>query len=255
MSGGPVWGFEVSAGEFNTKELRSAFPAGLGPNMIAFPPGALGVCPPDPPLWQLPQTTDEWDALRTLVGRMSDPSAWKAHETNKHSDELRDKHLVHHFHLDGGRRPRSEYRWFAFRDPGRFGNVWFNLGGTYLPQEYLEGVWRTPVWFDRIRAFYPWVASAYRIRGVPIPLQHPQLPDNVRSVWHNKRDGVYGVVRLDGDVYVYPGMATDIRHLDPSGWMFFTKPWGMFAMHADVDIGSILATVDTAGGVMDELLP
>ena len=233
---------ELYKGELSIKELRSWFPAGSGENMIVFPPGLHLIDDRHLAPWCPPKTTNEWDALGILLERLCDPSAWKGYETHQKADELRDKHCVHHFHLDERRRSRSPYRWFAFRAPNRFGNVWFNLGGTYENLESLRNLWTSPIWFRRIKQLYPWVASTYRIRGADkIPFRS-QFPKNVRSIWHGKRQGVYGAMIVDDDVYLYPGMASGAPMSgDPDRWMVFVQDGALFAMYGEPDGGTLLS--------------
>lgn len=244
--------FELHKGEFSLRELRSGFPAGSGENMVVFPPGQHFIHDQQSPSWCPPQTRDEWDALGVLLERLCDPSAWKGHETHRKSDQLRDKHYVHHFHLDERHGSRSTYRWFAFRAPDRFGNVWFNLGGTYEDLESLGHLWTSSVWLRRIKQLYPWVASTYRIRGAHNIPFHSQLPENVKSIWHGKRQGVSGAVRVDDDIYLYPGMASDApRSSDPDRWMVFGQDGALFAMYGTTDGDVLLSMFDQARATMD----
>ena len=204
--------------------------------------------------WCPPETRTEWEALGTLLERLCDPSAWKGYETNRGADQLRDKLCIHHFHLDERNRRRSNYRWFAFRSPHRFGNVWFSIGGTYNPRESLRDLWTSPVWFARIRELYPWVASVYRIRGLDGRLPREQFDENVKDVWHGNRSGVYGVVVVDNDVYLCPGMAREAPiPSDPDRWMVFLRDGASFAMYGEPDGEALLSILDRARTVMDGL--
>ena len=130
----------------SVNELRGTFPAGGDEHLMMVPYGAVpGVNWPFPTtgIWSPPGS---WDDLRFLFDAMSVRSAWQEFETTRKIDELRDTCLVHHFHLEPYRKKsqRSSYRWFAFRDPLRLGNVWFSLGGTYRFRGTLRPLWTSP---------------------------------------------------------------------------------------------------------------
>ena len=136
----------------------------------------------------------------------------------------------------------------------RFGNIWFGLGGTYEPPSSLKPLWTSSVWFDRIKLLFPWVASAYRIRGADKLPFRGQLPGNVRSVWHGKQAGIYGATIVDNDVYLYPGMADGAPNpSDPDRWMVFGQPGSLFAMYGEPDGEAIVSMFAQARTVMDGL--
>ena len=246
------WGLQLYRGEISVRELRSMFPAGPGNNTVVFPGDPRSLCIAES-IWVPPRSGGEREALGVLLEQMCGPTGWKSYETNRKTDDLRDKHLIHHFHLDERTGSRSNYRWFAFRDPGRFGNVWFNLGGTYATLDDLKPLWTSPIWFQRMGQLYPWVASRYRIRGGrPIPA-YPQLQHNVRSIWHNKSPDVYGVVRVGDDIYICPGMAIGAPLIDLDHWIVFSQRGGMFAKFVPPDPEELLSAIRAAREEMDTL--
>ncbi|MCY4365769.1 MAG: hypothetical protein OXE17_06050 [Chloroflexi bacterium] len=188
-------------------ELRAIFPAGGYFNLLMLPHGAVpgNDWPfPQSELWQPPCS---WDDIHPLLEDMIQENDWQAFETGQKKDLLRDHCLVHHFHLEAKRSkgPRSAYRWFAFRDPKRFGNVWFNLGGTYLSPspEKLGQMWTSPTWMSRIIELYPLVARTYLIRGTPIPIPEPTRR-GVIHIWENEKD-CYPVVKVGNYIYLCAG--------------------------------------------------
>ena len=229
-------------------ELRATFPADGNENLLMMPQDAassLGWPFPDEGMW----TTGNWDDLRSLFEAMVSRDEWIDHETNQKGDELRDTCLVHHFHLDGHRRKRSSYRWFAFRDPSRFGNVWFNLGGTHKSLDELGDFWTGPEWMVQIKRLYPWVAAKYLIRGndkIPVP---PYIPHVVRHIRHREPNH-YPVVQVDQYVYICPGgraQALDLDHCrSVDRWTVQRTDYGMFATILERDPENMLLQLANA---------
>ena len=120
--------------------------------------------------------------------------------------------------------------------------------------ESLRNLWTSPVWFRRIKQLYPWVAAVYRIRGADKIPSNSQLPQNVRNVWHGKREDIYGAVIVDDDVYLYPVIAGEAPCLgDPDRWMVFAQDGALFAMYGEPDGEVLLSMFEQARTVMDSL--
>ena len=236
-------------------ELRATFPADGNENLLMLPQGAasgFGWPFPDEGMW----ATGNWDDLRSLFEAMASRNEWFAHETNSNGDELRDTCLVHHFHLDGHRRPRSSYRWFAFRDPSRFGNLWFNLGGTDKSLDELRDFWTGREWMVQIKRLYPWVAAKYRIRGnpgIPVP---SYIPRAVRQIRHHEPNH-YPVVQVDDDIYLCAGGRARALDLDRCAavdrWSVYVTGEGMFATIFDQDPENMLLQIADARKTADRL--
>ena len=251
-------GMNFMLGSASLGELRSMFPSGGDLNLLVLPYGAD---PADG--WPLPSTRMwsppvSWDDLAFLFDAMSSRGRWKEYETGRKRDELRDFCMVHHFHLGARRKmsQRSNYRWFAFRDPERLGNVWFNLGGTYASLGSLGSLWTSAMWMERIKELYPWVAAKYRIRGVEGMPQSGNSNAVVRAVW-KKELGCYPVVRVGDDVFLCAGeraQTLDLdRSADPDRWSVFMTPDGMFAMMMGADGETILGQMADARDIADRL--
>ena len=219
-------------GDLELNYLRGIFAAGGGENLMVFPglvDRASGSFLPSDGMWSHP---GNWDDLSVLFRSMVNGDAWCGHETKKGRDDLRDVCLVHHFHLDAGKRSRSSYRWFAFRDPLRFGNIWFNLGGTDLGHQQLGDLWTSPVWMERIKLMYPSVAAHYHIRSAG---EFPAYPHNralVEGVWSDSFG--YPANRVGSDFYICAGgraRRIDLARCDPERWVVFGGIGVMFAQY------------------------
>ena len=239
-------------------ELRATFPVGGYANLLMLPhyvvPG---------PYWPFPSSgmwspPGSWDNLQPLFYAMSNQSTWQEYETTHKRDELRDTCLVHHFHLDSHRNngQRSSYRWFAFRDPLRFGNVWFNLGGTYRSLGSLRQLWTSPEWMRRLKQLYPWVAAKYRIRGNP-GLPAPAVSRaNVRHIWNLEKD-CYPVVSVSKFFYLCAGGRA--RNLDlercaeQDRWTVAMFSGGMFAKFLEADPESMLHQLRESSETADRM--
>ena len=239
-------------------ELRATFPDGGYENLLMLPhyivPGPYWPFPSEK-IWSPPGS---WDDLQPLFDAMSDQTKWKEYETTHKRDELRDNCLVHHFHLDSHRNngQRSSYRWFAFRDPLRFGNIWFNLGGTYLSVKTLSELWTSPEWMRRLNQLYPWVADKYRIRGNP-GLDTPIFSRAaVRHVWLNEPD-CYPVVLVDNFYYLCAGgRARNLdleRYAKNDRWTVTMSYEGMFAKFLEADPKSMLHQIWESSKTADRM--
>ena len=217
-------------GDLELNYLKGIFPAPSGENLMVFPgfvDRASGSFLPSDGIWSHP---GNWDDLSVLFRAMVDGDTWRGHETKKGRDDLRDVCLVHHFHLDAGKKNRSAYRWFAFRDSLRFGNIWFNLGGSYLGWAGMGDLWTSPVWMERIRALYPSVAAHYRIRGAGRVPAYPHNRALVEGVWRDAPG--YAAHRVGSDIYICAGgeaRRIDLAGCDPERWVVFGGIGVMFA--------------------------
>ena len=213
--------------------------------------------------WPFPSTgiwdqLPSWDNIHFLFEAMSHQSAWQDFETTSKTDELRDTCLVHHFHLDPKQknRHRSNYRWFAFRDPRRFGNIWFNLGGTSRSLAILRGRWTSPEWMYQLARLYPRIATRYRIRGTGDIRPPNPRPTTVRHIWKHEPDA-YPVVIVGGDVYICAGgraSTLDLEnHADNDRWGVYITAHGSFAKYHDLNgeaiIEQIRKSAETAGRI------
>ena len=254
LYGGLLFGSVVSS----VNELRAAFPAGSSRNLLMLPYGTVpGTDWPFPitKLWLPPFS---WDDLQFLLDAMSHESAWQDFETRQKGDPLRDTCLIHHFHLASSREKgaRSSYRWFAFRDPLRFGNVWFNLGGTYLSPEFLGPLWTSPVWMFRLIQLYPWVASTYLIRGNPgFPLPVPSRPV-VHRIWKHEPN-CYPVVNVGDYFYICAGgraSRLDLASLAARDrWAVYRTADGLFAQFLESEPDNMLHQIQEASGIADRV--
>ena len=219
-------------GDLELNDLKGIFSAGGGENLMVFPglvDRASGSFLPSDRIWSHP---GNWDDLSFLFRAMADGDAWCGHETQKGRDDLRDVCLVHHFHLDAGKKNRSAYRWFAFKDPLRFGNIWFNLGGSYLGWAGMADLWTSPVWMERIRALYPSVAALYRILGAGKLPAYPHSQNLVEAVWRNSPG--YAAHRVGPDIYICAGGRArniNLALCDPERWSVFSGGGVMFAQY------------------------
>lgn len=187
---------------------------------------------------------------------MCSRDGWRAYETKSARDELRDACLVYHFHLDSGRKKgRSAYRWFAFRDPARFGNVWFNLGGTYAGPNMLRSLWTSHEWMRRIKELFPEVAVRYWIRGCEgFPVIEPSR-HSVSHLWREEQDR-YPAVQVEDGLYLSAGgraQSLDLDQCDPDGWSVFVTWYGLFAEQLEPNGERILARMKEASEVADRL--
>ena len=243
-------------GAFRLSELASMFPGGGDDHLLLLPEGALpgGGWPfPSEGIWS---ECGSWDDLSYLFEAMCSRNRWGAYETTGAYDELRDTCLVHHFHLDDGRKKgRSSYRWFAFRDPVKFGNVWFNLGGTYRGRRDLRPLWTSSVWMARIKRLFPDVAKRYRIRG------RGGLPSNgssSRVVRDTLRDekSYYPVVGAGDDLYLCAGgkaQKLDLDTCDPDQWSVFVMAHATYATLLELDGEAIVERLRESSELADRL--
>ena len=249
---------QVGSAVCSINELKAIFPAGSSEHLLMVPRDTvIGTNWPFPStrIWSPPGS---WDDLQFLFDEMSSQSTWQEFETTRKSDELRETCLVHHFHLESHRKngQRSSYRWFAFRDPFRFGNVWFNLGGTYRSLDILRPLWTSPEWMARIEKLYPWVASKYRIRGnpgIPTPVASPPM---VRHIWRREPD-CYPVVEVDGFVYICAGGRARKLDLDSHAkhdrWAVHITPHGSFAKFLEADPEMMLHQLRAASETVERM--
>ena len=239
-------------------ELKASFPARGDDHLLMMPHGVVpgGNWPfPSTGIWSQPGS---WDDVEFLFDAMVSRDEWRDFETNQKTDELRDTCLVHHFHLESRRKDgqRSSYRWFAFRDPLRFGNVWFNLGGTYGSLDILRPLWTSPEWMTQIERLYPWVASKYLIRGNP-GLPTPVASRSVeRHIWRRERD-CYPVVKVGDFFYLCAGgraRKLDLdSHAEHDRWAVYVTPDGAFAKYLDADPEVMLHEIEAASGTADRI--
>ena len=245
-----------TVGAFRLSEFGSIFPGGGDDHVLLLPEGALpgGGWPfPSEGIWS---EYCSWDDLSYLFQAMCSRDRWEAYETKRGYDELRDTCLVHHFHLDDGRKKgRSSYRWFAFRDPVRFGNVWFNLGGTYHGHRDLRPLWTSSVWMARIKRLFPDVAKRYRIRG------GGELPSNgsssraVRNTLRDEKD-YHPVVGVGDDLYLCAGgkaQKLDLDRCDPDQWGVFLMAHVTYATLLEPDGEAILERLRESSELADRL--
>ena len=254
LYGGLLFGSVVSS----VSELRAAFPAGSSHNLLMLPYGTVpGADWPFPStrLWSPPCS---WDDLHFLLEAMSHESSWHDFETKKKEYALRDTCLVHHFHLESsrGKGPRSNYRWFAFRDPLRFGNVWFNLGGIYLSPEWLSPLWTSSTWMSRRIQLDPWVASTYYIRGnpgLPVPVASRL---GVRHIWKDE-ENCYPVVKVGDYFYICAGGRAshlDLASLAVRGrWAVYVTSKVSFAQFLESEPENMLHQMQDASGIADRV--
>ena len=240
-------------------ELRAIFPSGGSEHLLMVPDDVAlsdDRAFPSTGIWSPPNSNDD---LEFLFKAMATRGGWKEFETSRNNDELRDTCLVHHFHLESHREKdkRSDYRWFAFRDPCRFGNVWFNLGGTSESLDNLRPLWTSPVWMERIKKLYPWVAAKYRIRGNP-PNMPPPIYSPVGERYIRKQEpNCYPVVLVENSFYISAGGRA--RKLDlnsPSSddrWGVFSGPFGRFAKFFDLHPENILRQMQEAAEIADRV--
>ena len=236
-------------------ELRAAFPEGGEAHLLMLPqntsPGE-GWPFAEGGLW----SPGNWEELQALFAAMTTANEWEGHETNERADELRDTCLVHHFHLDAHTKKRSSYRWFAFKDTRRFGNTWFNLGGTEKHPKELQEIWVGPEWMVQIKKLYPWVAAQYRIRGnqgIPIPAYRRA---SVRQTRH-REPNCYAAVHVDDEFYICPGGgAREInlsRDQTRDRWITFVTKGGIFAKEMDPDPDAMMQQFQDAKWTADRL--
>ena len=241
---------EIYEGKASTQDLQHLFPAYGNENLMVFPHGmnvSLNWFFPSDDLWSPPAT---WSDISFLLDAMCTSENWQDFETTRRKDPLREYCMVHHFHIESSQKikQRSGYRWFAFRDPKRLGNVWYNLGGTYTFPK-----WTSSTWMARICELYPWIASIYRIRDITkIPIVS-YSPANVRYIWKNE-PSCYPVVRVENQVYLCAGDRAQkliLNDIDDSSWMVFITPEGLFAKLRDSD--NVIEEMADAADIADRL--
>ena len=243
-------------GAFRLSELRSMFPRGGDAHLLLLPEGARpgGGWPfSSEGIWS---EHGSWDDLSYLFDAMCSGDGWWAYETKSGYDELRETCLVHHFHLDDGRRRgRSSYRWFAFRDPVRFGNVWFNLGGTYRNERELRPLWTSSVWMARIKRLYPDVAVRYRIRGRSGLRSNGSSSRAVRDALKDEKD-YHPVVGVGDDLYLCAGgkaQKLDLDRCDPDQWSVFLMAGATYATLMEPDGETIVERMRESAELADRL--
>ena len=199
----------LGRGNFSIPEIRSYVELLEGDNMIIFPGNSgdsIEYLFKEHDIWGPPNSLDDLDIL---LEALMNPTEWKAHETREpHKDLLQRTNLIHHFHLDVHKKKRSEYRWFAFRDVKRFGNVWFNLGGSKKPWKELESIWAGDKGFKRLHQLYPWVSQKYHIRTHPEVFPTELSKKIVNKIWGNltiNYPDIYPILHIWPNFYLCPG--------------------------------------------------